>query len=391
MKKFILVIALLIVGQNAFAAPLPTELDTLISTGINGIHSLEFAKAEQAFGEILEKYPGQPYGYFGKAMCAWARFEYEEEESNPALEKDYEQKTEEAIKKSNEWLKKNPKDAHAHLCVGGIYGLRSRLLVMKHSWLKAYTNGKKGLKHMKEALKLDPELHDAKLGPGMYEYYAGTLPGVIKVLAILFVRGNPETGIKLLKEVKDGGRYTSTAAKLLLIEIFTQTGSKYANPKDALVWAKELTAVYPNHPMIQFVEMVVLYESKKYDELRAQSLEYLKRINEEKPFYKKIYIPRVYMALATSYMAEKNWDEAMKYFEKSAEPLKTDKSPNRWSVWAVVRSGNIYDIKGKRDDAVLSYKKALQYEDTWGFREYIEKYLSRPYSIKESPGQLPPP
>jgi len=368
---------------------LPPELDALISHGINSIHGLEFDAADKDFNDILAKYPGQPYGYFGLAMSQWGRLEYQHEESSRELSDSYEKKTDEAIAKGEAWLKKYPNDPHAHLCVGGMYGLRSRLALMKHSWLTAYFTGKKGLKHMKQALKLDPELYDAWLGPGMYEYYAGTLPSVVRILAKVLISGDPNTGIKYLELVKDKGRYTATAAKLLLIEIFTQTGSKYENPQLALEWSKELRKEYPNHPMLHFVEIVSLYESGKFDEVRAEAEEYLKRIDNKTPLYSPNYTPRALIALGTSYLAQKRFGEAVQAFAR-AVPAAGEK-PNRWAVWAVVRLGNIYDLQGDRKLAVQTYKQALGYEDQWGFKEYITRYIKKPYTAAELPGQLPPP
>jgi hypothetical protein len=63
----------------------------------------------------------------------------------------------------------------------------------------------------------------------------------------------------------------------------------------------------------------------------------------------------------------------------------------RWGVWAIVRLGNVYDLKGARDKAVEFYKEAKAYKDDWGFSESIAKYLKKPFAEAELPGTLPPP
>jgi len=389
MKTLFFSLVLALACPPVFSAPLPEDLDVRVSSGINDIHSLEFDAAEKEFSAILDKYPGQPYGYFGLAMTSWARLEYAHEESSPEMDALFAERTETAVKKGEEWLKKNPLDASAHVCVGGMYGLRSRLALMKHRWIRAYFDGKKGLSHMNKAIKLDPQFYDAYLGPGMYEYYAGTLPAVVRILAKLFISGDPDKGIGYLKLVKEKGKYTATAAKLLLIEIYTQTASKYANPALALEWAKELRQAYPGNPMIHFVEIVSLYEAGKMEEVKAEAEDYAKKIDENAPFYRKIYAPRALLALGTAYFAEKQWEKAAEYFtaaSQSAEP-----GQNRWAVWALVRLGNVQDLEGDRKEAISFYKKALSYKDRWGFKEYISRYISKPYKLSEVPGQLPPP
>lgn len=375
-----------------FGGELPPKLDKYIKTGIKEVHSLKFDEAEKIFDSLLAEYPGNPYGYFGLAVTAWGRLEFEHEQSSEKLVNLFEKRTETAIEKSEHWVKENKQDPHGYLCLGGLYGLRARLYVNKHSWIKSYFSGKKGIKYLKKALKLDPELYDAYIGPGMYEYYAGTLPTVIKILSkVFFISADPKEGIEHLKLVKDKGRINRTIAKLLLIEIYTQTGSKYANPLTALEWAGELRQEYPNHPMMDFVEIIALYESKKYDDAIKSADIFIEKINSKVPFYKHIYLARGFVAKATAYFAKKDWENARKFFMLSALTM-AENNPNRWAVWAIARLGQIADIEGNRRKALEYYQKALSYEDQWGLHEYIEPYSKTPYDIKkEFPGQLPPP
>ncbi|MDD4004920.1 MAG: hypothetical protein PHW69_06920 [Elusimicrobiaceae bacterium] len=369
---------------------MPADLDEHIMDGVQGIHSLAFDKADENFNWILTNYPGQPYGYFGLAVCSWARLEYQEEQSSPELEKEFIKRTETAVEQGKKWIAKYPDDAYAHVCLGGIYGLQARLELMQHKWVSAFLKGKSGLKAMRRALKLDPELYDAKIGPGMYEYYAGTLGGFLKVLNYLFIRGNADDGIKLLNEVEQKGHFNKMVAKLLLIEIYTQTGSKYSRPDLALKMAKEVRAVYPDHPLVQFIEIVCQYEDRHYGQVRELALDFLKKIEEGKPDYLPRYYSRAYTALATSYLAEKEYDSALQHFAKAASYTSKEK-PNRWAVWAEVRAGEIYDWKGDRASALTQYKRANEYEDLWGFKDYISAHIKRPVTMKDFPGQLPPP
>lgn len=392
MKKFLLAaLAAALLIPAAFAgAKMPADLDEHIMAGVQGIHSMEFEKSEENFNWVLANYPGQPYGYFGLAVGAWARLEYQEEQSSPALEKEFVRRTQIAVEQGQKWLEKYPDDAYAHVCMGGIYGLQARLELMQHKWVSAFMKGKKGLSEMKKALKIDPELYDAKIGAGMYEYYAGTLGGFLKVLNFLFIRGDAEDGIKILHEVEQKGHYMKTVAKLLLIEIYTQTGSKYARPDLALKMAKEVRVIYPHHPLVQFVEIVCQYEDKHYEAVRELALDFIKRIDENQKDYLPRFYSRAYTALATSYLAEKQYDKALEFFGKAATYTSKEK-PNRWAVWAVVRMGEIYDWQGNRAEAVRHYKQANEYQDLWGFKDYIQAHIKKPVTLKDFPGQLPPP
>jgi len=398
MRKILLAAAFCFCAAAVQAAvpksePLPEDLRQLSKKGIDAIYAVDIPEAVKNFSAALEKYPEHPYPHFGMAMTKWATLEYLEDESDPNLEKEYGAMTDEAIEVGQRWIKKHPGDANAYLCLGGMYGLRARLAVLQHRWIKAYFDGRKALAYTRQSLKIDPELYDAYLGLGMYEYYAGTLRGVIKVLAKLLMSGDAKKGIAMLEVCKEKGYFNALAAKLLLVEIYTTTGSPYVNTAAAVKWSKELRAAYPNHPQMHFVEIVSLFEDKRYEESRSESLLYLKAVEEGRQPYRRRYLPRVLTAIGSTYLAEKKLDEAADYFARAAATLKEDPKahPARWGVWAIVRLGNVYDLKGLRDKALSSYNEAKAYKDEWGFSESIAKYLKSPFAAAELPGQMPPP
>ncbi|HNW44460.1 MAG TPA: hypothetical protein PKI19_08140 [Elusimicrobiales bacterium] len=373
--------------------PLPDELRTLSKKGLDAIYAVDLDEANKQFSLALEKYPEHPFPTFGIAMAKWAHLEYLEDESDPKLEKEYSALTDKAVDVGNAWIKKHPGDANAYLALGGIYGLRARLAVQQRRWFKAYFDGKKGISNTRMAARIDPELYDAYLGLGMYEYYAGTLPGVVKFLAKLVMRGDAQKGLDLLNLCREKGYFNALGAKLLLIEIYTQPGSKYANTTMAVKWSRELRAAYPVHAQMHFVEIVSLYEDKKYDEARKESLLYLKAVNDGVPAYRRRYLPRVFTAIGTTYLVEKKYAEAADYFARAAATIKEDTSvhPARWAVWAIVRQANVLDLMGARDKAVALYKEAKTYKNEWGFHEFIDNYLKKPFTEAELPGSLPPP
>jgi len=400
MKNIFLRAAALLVFLAASASagtpryePLPEDLKELSKKGIDAIYAVDLPAAEKYFNEALQKYPDHPFPHFGMAMAKWANLEYLEDESDPKLEEEYSKLTDKAVDVGLAWIKKHPGDANAYLAVGGIYGLRARLAVLQHRWFKAYFDGKKAISNTRTAAKIDPGLYDAYLGLGMYEYYAGTLPGVIKFFAKLIMDGDAKKGLEYLNLCKEKGYFNALGAKLLLIEIYTQPGSPYANTGLAVKWARELRADYPVHPQMHFVEIVALYEDKKYEESRSEAQEYLKAVNDGKPAYRKRYLPRVLTAIGTTYLVEHKYDEAADYFARAVATLKDDPAlhPARWGVWAIVRLGNVYDLKGMREKALETYRQARSYKDEWGFSEAIDGYLKKPFSAAALPGPMPPP
>lgn len=388
--ELLLLIHLLLNAQ--FLTKNNSEIIDLSERGMNYIYEIKIPQATKIFNQLIEKYPDHPFGYFGLAMTKWAEFEYVAEESSPQLEEEYHLLTKKAGEIAERWIKKNPHDSYARMCLGGIYGLLARLYVTQHRWIKAYFTGRKAIYHMTKAVELEPELYDAYLGLGLWEYSAGTLGGVIKILAPFLIRGDAKKGIEYLWICAEKGKFNKIAAKLLLIEIFTQTESKYSNPQLALSLSQELVKQYPYLSQMHFSLILSLYEAKRYDAAEKEMIEYLRRIEKGVESYFPQHYPRIFLSLGTLYMVKNDLSLSYEYFKKAADYMDKLARPMKWGVWALVRMGNIYDLKGERDKAIEIYKKALAYPDLWGFKEYIEEYLKTPFTFKKHLArQLPPP
>ena len=140
---------------------------------------------------------------------------------------------------------------------------------------------------------------------------------------------------------------------------------------------------------MHYVEIICLYETKNYDEVTAQANQFLTLIGSDK-FYKEIYIPRAYTALATTQMAQGNFEKARQLLEESK--LKTKhQEPSRWGVWNELRLGQVYDVLGEREKAIAQYKYVLMFKDKWGFDELAKSLLKKPYTVPaDGVGPLPP-
>lgn len=369
---------------------LPPDVMQHAQEGINGVYSLDFSTAEKNIQWVFAAYPDHPFAHFGNAMIAWSRYEYEFETSDDKQRKVFEKILDDSISGIQRWMKKNPKDPNAYMGIGALYGLRALFAMRNRSWVTAYFSGRKAIKNLEKSLELDPTYYDAYFGLGIYQYFAGTLPAVIKVLAkIVAIKGNPEEGVKQLNLAREKATFTSDSAKLILIEVQNTRGSKFYNPAKSLEFIRQLRAKYPNNPLMRYVEVICLYETGQFDEVTAQANEFLNLIGTD-PFYKDIYIARAYTALGTSQMAKGNWEAARAIFEQGAAAVK-NQEPSRWGVWNALRLGQVYDLLGERKKALTQYKYVLSFKDKWGFDERAKALLKKPYEFPaDGVGPLPP-
>ena len=389
LNKILLCLALFLLPLNL---PAWDKIDPFIleraDKGIDAIYNLDLPAARAELSALLEKYPDYPLGLFGQVVIEWSRYEYEFEKSNKEQAKVFEKMIDTSIKGIENWMKQNGEDAQAYLSLGGIHGAKARFLLANKNYVRAYFTGKKGLKYMNKAAEIDPQMYDAYLGKAIYEYYAGTLPAVIKVLAKIVVSGDADKGIEYLNLIKDNGRYSANTAKLLLVEIAIQS-KRYYNPPLAEQYINEIIAKYPQNPLFKFVAVIAAYENKNYDETRQGAQEFLNKIGKE-PFYKEIYIARSYTALASSYMQEGNYQKAAELLEQSIEATKGQEM-SRWQLWNIFRLGQCYDALGEREKALKIYKSIKNYKQTWDIDDEAKKYIKTPFEAGTDIGLMSPP
>ena len=186
-------------------------------------------------------------------MIAWSRYEYEFETSDDKQREVFEQILNESIDGIKRWIKTHPNDPNGYMGIGALYGLRAMFSMRNRSWITAYFSGRKAISNLEKSLQIDPSYYDAFFGLGIYQYFTGTLPSVIKILAkIVAIKGDPAEGVRQLNLAREKAMFTSDSAKLILIEVQNTRGSKYYNPQKSLEFIRQLRAKYPTNPLMHW-------------------------------------------------------------------------------------------------------------------------------------------
>ena len=97
--------------------------------------------------------------------------------------------------------------AEAWFFVGAAYGVRAQFRVYRAERFAAARDGKQIKEALEKALALDPGMHDAEFGIGMYRYYAGVAPALFKFLRFLLLLpgGDREGGLAQLERASQLG------------------------------------------------------------------------------------------------------------------------------------------------------------------------------------------
>lgn len=164
---------------------------------------------------------------------------------------------ERAIAEATRFTKAEPQRAEAWFYLGAAYGARSQYRVYREERLAAARDGKRIKESLERAISLDPSMHDAEFGIGMYRYYAGVAPAIFRFLRffLLLPGGDRDGGLQQLERAAKLGVLVKGEAQYQMQILYLWYEHK---PKEALDIIRLLQAQYPHNPLFQWIEADVL-------------------------------------------------------------------------------------------------------------------------------------
>ncbi len=281
-----------------------------------------------------------------------------------------------AIALADAWAAREPQRAEAWFYVGASYGARLQLRVQRQEYLSAARDGKTIRQALERALAIDPDLHDAHFGIGLYKYYADIAPAVLKFLRWLLALpgGDRQGGLAQMIRTRDAGvlMRTEAAYQLYLIDIW------YEQRADrGLVLLEELQARHPHNPLF-LVNIAQLHEVYRSDHPAARAT-YQRLVDGARDgtlreaglaeVWGQRGVAAQFDALAESDAAIAAWREVLA--RRPAAP---------YGVLAATHLdiGRALDRLGRRDEALAAYRAAraaLPADDPEGLRRRIDAGL----------------
>ncbi|TBR23225.1 tetratricopeptide repeat protein [bacterium] len=352
------------------------ELRAEVEAGIDALYRMDFDDAARHCDRMRVLEPGHPFGEFGHAALLWARYTYGTEMGDDTLIKPFEAQVDRTVETGKAWVKAHPGDAEALMALGAAEGIMARMYVTRRQYLRGYWSGRAAMKGTRAAVAADPNLIDAQLGLGMYDYYTDLYPRMIRALAKVILRGDRARGIERLKLVAEKGTWAAVAAKMLLVEISLHDPYGARDPQKAVKLMEEVRAKYPTSAMLHSAQLAALYQAGRLEEANKGALDFVRKTEDGR--YRRFDKPKGMVFLGASLWALKRPEDALAAYRRAYE----EKPRNRWAVWALIRAGNVLDLLNRRSDAVQHYKEALSEPDRWGYKEYAERALKRPFVLE---------
>jgi predicted Zn-dependent protease len=142
--------------------------------------------------------------------------------------------------------------AEMELYAGLGYASRARLVGLRYEKMATAHAGVEGRKHLLRCLELDPDMADAYLGLGLYNYYVDTLSAMAKVLRFFMgiPGGDKRVGLRQLETAATKGELTQTEARYNMAKSLRNYDRDYAR---ALAAASPLTTEFPENPLFLLI------------------------------------------------------------------------------------------------------------------------------------------
>lgn len=355
-----------------------TDGEILLQKGVGYIYNVRFDSARTQFDSVIQKYPDHPAGYFLDAMVEWWRINMDR--MSRAYDADFLRRIDRVLAVCDRALAKDERDVTALFFKGGALGFRGRYNVIRENYISAATDGKDALDILIACQKIAPGNKDIMLGTGIYNYFAEAIPEKMPLLRPLLVflpSGDKELGLLQLRAAAKSARYASIEAMDVLYQVYDQFEK---NPAEAMEWARQLHARYPDNPVFHRYYAKGLVTQSSIDSMEAEWRVILTRCLDKQFGYERKTAREALYYIAVALMRKRSLDMALTYFYKCDEGSRVlDEDPSGFMVRTNLQIGQIYDLQGKRDLAIKQYNKVLSWTDYGGSHAQAEQYKRTPY------------
>jgi len=271
-------------------------------------------------------------------------------------------------------LQENRYDTEALYAQGVAYSIEANYkFTLEKKYLDALRAASKANQLHRQVLKLDPNYHDAKLVPGLYQYVVGSLPGGIKFLVFLIGhRGNKSRGIALLQDAIANGQQVSSGAAILLGVVYNRE-KKHAYARQLY---ETLSQYYPRNLLLR-LEVGRTYEREGN---RAAALEVYTQVVEQVeagvPGYSKVPRERLYYQIGIMHLQVGELDRALSAFFHVSEREEGDGLVKAFSA---LRRGEIHVAQKQLERARAEFERvaAMPYEEPRRLAQQRLRALSR--------------
>ena len=375
------------------ASPLGGQ-QSLVNEGFTDFYNLDYDQAIAVFEKAIARNPGQPdlHNHLAQTLIFREMYRDGALESElvsgnnsflrrpklnptPQNEKRILDEIAKAMALADARLRQNPNDTAAMYASGIAYGLRANYYwVVKKAWHDSLKDATTARKLHNRISELEPNNVDARLVQGLHDYVVGSLPWAYKMLGFLIgMRGDKEKGIRTVQDVARNGNQDRVEAEVFLCALYRRENQS----RLAVPLVQDLIRRYPRNYLLR-MELGQMYSQAGDGARGLQALEEVARLKRSHaPGFDRVPWEKIYYQEGSIEFWYNDLDRSLENMKKVTDA--SEEVDLNTGVQALLRMGQIYDMKQRRAEAIAAYQKAIAYAPQAEAAQESRKYLSTPY------------
>lgn len=262
-----------------------------------------------------------------------------------------------AIAAADRWTRREPQLAEAWFYLAGAYAPLEQWRVLRGQRLSVARDAVRLKNALERAIAIDPTLHDAYFGIGLYHYYADVAPAAIKLLRrlMLLPGGNRTEGLREMLRAREQGALLRGEADYQLHWLYLWYERQ---PGRALELLQRLDARYPSNPL--FLQRVAeVQRDSMHDRTAAMAAwrTLLDRATEGRTEFAAMTGVRARLALAEELIATSQEARAIDLLATVADARPP--APYGADALAHFSLGRAQERLGDRARAVIEWRAAI--------------------------------
>jgi tetratricopeptide (TPR) repeat protein len=390
------VLALLLAAGSLCAANPPT--DSLIAAGNEAFYNLDYDQAIAAYEKAVVASPDNPafHNFVAQSLLYREMFRDGALESElvsgnnsflrrpkmepPAdVEKRFFAEIDRSMQICQTRITKNPRDTVALHALSVAYALRANYgFLVRKSWRASLYDSSQARKYDNEVTDIDPGNYDARLLQGGYDYIVGNLSWSLRALGFIAgYHGDKQRGLRTIEEVAAKGNENRVDAQIVLCALYRREGQA----SRAIPLVTTLIARYPRNYLLRF-ELSQMYGSTGDRKNALSTLNEIARLKQENaPGYDRVPWEKIYYETGNLQFWFDDLDGALANLKKvTGTPEQLKELDLNTGVLALMRQGQIYDLKNHHNLAIQAYREAVKFAPEADAARESQHYINSPYT-----------
>lgn len=371
-------------GRYGWNGPYGSVLDDPLTArlgdeGLQALYDARFDDARALFDRIEARHPEHPIGPFLQGLLLWWRILPDLAEGDRTYDDAFVEAMTRSIRLAERLDRRGPHAFDRLFFRAAALGFRGRLLSNRYEWFRAARDGKDALDPVFEIAAADTLNPDFGFGRAVYDYFAAIIPEeypMVRPVMLFFPDGDREAGLRGLERAAERARFVDTEAAYFLFQIHYQYRP---DPAEARRWVEVLRDRHPDNGFFHVLEARVHARWGRWDLALPILKDVLDAAADRAPGYTDGIVHQALYYAGRAHAALGEDAEALEAYARLHESTAGQRPEPYFRVWGRLRTGMLYDLQGRREEAVRMYREVLRMEERGESHDRARRYLKTPF------------